>query len=237
MEIITPIYKLNQLKSKDFIELRCQTCKKSFQITKDRYQSNLCETKRGKQSGSFCSIKCSAVRQGINKYIDVPCSECGKNVHRRKSKHSKNHPKSNKSNRIFCSRSCAAKYNNAHKKHGCRRSKLEIYLESQLKIIYPKLDIHYNRKDAINSELDIFIPSLQLAFELNGPFHYEPIYGEEKLKQIKNNDNRKFQACLEKNIELCIIDVSKLSYFKKDKALNFLNIIINIINNKNSTHN
>lgn len=104
-------------------------------------------------------------------------------------------------------------------------------MQEQLSLQYPNLEIHYNRKDAINSELDIYIPSLKLAFELNGIFHYEPIYGPEKLSKIQNNDNRKFQACLEKGIELVIIDTSGLKYFKPLKAQSFYQIIINIINN------
>lgn len=232
MEIITQIDKFNQLKSKDLVELRCQCCQKIFQIPKDRVQGNLAAIKLGKKAGSFCSTKCSASRQGIGKYKNVPCAHCGKNVRRRISKNSKNHSKSNKSDRIFCDLSCSAKYNNAHKKYGCRRSKLEIWMEKQLKAIYPNLEVHYNRKDAINSELDIYVPSLKLAFELNGVFHYEPIYGKEKLESIQNNDNRKFQACIEKGIELCIIDTSKFNYFKEQKAKEFLNIVINIINPK-----
>lgn len=71
-----------------------------------------------------------------------------------------------------------------------------------------------------------------MAFELNGIFHYEPIYGNDKLNQIQNNDNRKYQACLEHNIELCIIDTSYFKHFKEDKAKEFLNIISSIINLK-----
>ena len=80
--------------------------------------------------------------------------------------------------------SCAATYNNKNKTHGTRRSKLECFIEKKLSELYPDLTIHYNQKDTINSELDIYIPSFKLAFELNGIFHYEPIYGEEKLNQI-----------------------------------------------------
>ena len=85
-------------------------------------------------------------------------------------------------------------------------------------MLFPSLEFHFNRKDTINSELDIYIPSLKIAFELNGIFHYEPIYGPEKLGQINNNDERKMQACIEHGIELCLIDVSTLTYFKPEKA-------------------
>jgi hypothetical protein len=137
-----------------------------------------------------------------------------------------------KSVNSFCSRSCTASYNNKNKTHGTRRSKLEAWLEEQLGILHPDIIFHFNRKDAINSELDIHIPALKLAFELNGIFHYEPIYGEAKMKQIQNNDTRKFQACLERGIELCIIDSSKLSYFKPANAQKYLRIIDGIITTK-----
>jgi hypothetical protein len=136
---------------------------------------------------------------------------------------------------VFCGKSCAASYNNTHKTHGNRRSKLEIYLEEKFPALYPSLEFHFNRKDAINSELDIFIPSLKLAFELNGIYHYEPIHGKDKLESIQNNDNRKFQACLERDIELCIIDASKLTYFKESNAVPYLNIIRKVIDQKKST--
>ena len=132
----------------------------------------------------------------------------------------------------FCSSSCAATYSNAHKTKGTRRSKLEVWLEAQLPLKYPDLVFHFNRKDAIDGELDIYIPSINLAFELNGIFHYEPIYGKDKLNQIRNNDTRKFQACIEKGIELCIIDTSKQTYFKEQTARKYLDIVTNIIDIK-----
>ncbi len=94
------------------------------------------------------------------------------------------------------------------------------------------MEIHFNRKDAINAELDIYIPSGNLAFELNGIFHYEPIYGAEKLASIQNNYNRKFKACLEKGIELAFINCSQQKKFKKSTSQKYLNIITSIINSK-----
>ena len=152
------------------------------------------------------------------------CANCGKKFHKRpaEQKKTKNH---------FCSRSCAATYNNTHKTTGTRVSKLELFLQEELSQHY-NFDFRFNRKDAINSELDIYIPEINLAFELNGIFHYEPIYGEEKLKQTQNNDERKFQACLEKNIELCIIDTSWIKYNKIENFKKVLDIIQNIISKK-----
>jgi len=160
-----------------------------------------------------------------DKNVEVFCAECNKKFHKKLNQ-------INKTNNNFCSQSCAAIYNNAHKKHGTRRSKLEKYLEEELTKLYPNLEIHFNRKDAINSELDIYIPSLSLAFELNGIFHYEPIYGQDKLASIQNNDNRKFQACLENNIELCIIDTSSQKRFTEKSSNKFLSIITNVIKQK-----
>jgi hypothetical protein len=157
---------------------------------------------------------------------DVNCSQCGKTFKMIFSqfKRYKHH---------FCSRSCSATYNNLHKTKGNRRSKLEIWLEEKLPSLYPNLQFKFNSKEEINSELDIYIPSLKLAFELNGIYHYEPIHGVDKFNQIQNNDNRKFQACIEKGIDLCIIDTSSLNYFKEQNANKYLDIITNIINKKN----
>lgn len=155
----------------------------------------------------------------------VRCKQCDKQFQkkRREIKKSPNH---------FCSLSCAVTYKNTHKTHGTRRSKLEVWLEQQLPSLYPSLEFHFNRKDAINAELDIYIPSLKLAFELNGPLHYEAIFGPEKLAQIQNNDERKFQACLEKGIELCLVDVSTFKNYTTTGANTFLEMIKQVINGK-----
>lgn len=168
-------------------------------------------------------------KQALEKYYENPkiCKQCLSIINV-----SDNEKVRQIRKKIFCNKSCATTYNNMHKKSGTRISKLEIWLQEQLSLQYPNLKIHYNRKDAINSELDIYIPSLKLAFELNGIFHYEPIYGHEKLQQIQNNDDRKFQACLEKEISLCIIDTSSLKYFKLKNIEKYKNIIFELIEKK-----
>jgi len=214
-----PLYsqlEFENAKTTDKLCLKCYTCGKTFKV----YKRIILEALRhNKGSCKFCSQKCKTSKQ------DVRCNNCNKEF-----KKLPNQIK--KTNNNFCSQSCAATYNNKHKSHGTRRSKLEIYLEEQLIKLYPNLEFHFNRKDTINSELDIYIPSFKLAIELNGIFHYEPIFGDEKLQKIQNNDDRKFQACLEKKIELVLIDISSQKYFKSKSSQKFLNIITEIISKK-----
>lgn len=208
----------------DMVEINCSFCNKAYKVSKFRL-SQIKYRKKVRNQSHFCSHDCELGGRGAKPPQDVVCLNCNKEFKKRWGhiKKSSNH---------FCTRSCAATYNNTHKTKGNRKSKLEYYLENKLVEIYPTLEFHFTRKDVINSELDIYIPQLKLAFELNGIFHYEPIYGAEKLNQIQNNDNRKFQACLEMGIELCIIDTSKLGYFKESNALPYLKIVQRIINNK-----
>lgn len=202
----------------DNLNLKCENCGKTFCYPKKKIKFEL-KHKRGRLK--FCLNFCFDNKQ-TNK-IKINCKQCNKEVLKTKSQLREN---------SFCSSSCSATYNNTHKKFGVRRSKLEKWLEKNLIQTYPNLEIHFNRKDTINAELDIYIPSLGVAFELNGIFHYEPIFGENKLKFTQINDSRKFQACLEKQIELCIIDVSKETYFKEHSSKKYLEIINNIINSK-----
>ena len=136
-------------------------------------------------------------------------------------------------NNIFCNGSCRSSYLQAHKTFGYNRSKLELEIEKDITQKYPSLEIHYNRRDTILAELDVYIPSLKIAFELNGIFHYEPIYGNDKLEKTINNDNRKLLACTEKEIELCVIDSSGLKSMRNKKEVTkYLNIVTSIIDQK-----
>ena len=215
----------NSAKSRDLLPLKCEKCGKTFHKAKHRIQDAL--STKTKLFWKFCSKRCSD--EHFETSIEVECCQC-------KRKTFKTPSEIKKVRRPFCSQSCAALYNNTHKTHGTSRSKLEKWLESKLITEYPELEFHFSRKDAINGELDIYIPSLKLAFELNGIFHYEPIYGKEQLIKMQNNDKRKFQACLENGIELCIIDTTSQKYFKENTSLKFLNIIRDIIERKMAGH-
>ena len=210
-------------KSRDLLPLECEQCHKTFYITK-HYISYEKKPFLGKtyNLNRFCGAKC--LNDFHRPTILVNCRQCGIEFSKRQNQIVKT-----KNN--FCCCSCAAIYNNAHKTKGTRISKMEIYLQKQLQTLFPAKDFfHFNRKDTINSELDVYIPSLKIAFELNGIFHYEPIYGENRLSSTQSNDNRKILACSEKGISLCVIDISSVKYFKPSKAEKFLKIIVDIIN-------
>jgi hypothetical protein len=215
-----PLYtqtEYNNAKSIDKLLCECYVCHKPFLAEKRSINYSL---KKTRNTCLFCSKKCRKINDTTS--LLVNCLQCGVEFTKILSE-TKRHPNH------FCTQSCAATYSNTHKTNGSRRSKLEILLEQQLTQLYPLLDIDYNQKSAINSELDIYIPSLNLAIELNGIFHYEPIYGVNKLNQIKNNDISKSKACHEVKIDLCTIDVSQQSYFKPSTSQKYLDIIINII--------
>jgi hypothetical protein len=218
-----PLYTEQEFESAQSLQLlplKCLHCTKTFYIAKRRIQSQATQTNF---KADFCSQRCNSLCH--KPPVEVVCEQCNKRFNKspnqiRKTKHH------------FCSQSCAAKYNNAHKTKGTRISKLEKWLAIKLPELYPALEFHFNRKDTINGELDIFIPSLKLAFELNGIFHYEPIFGKGKLDSIQTNDHRKMLACAEHGIELCVIDVSTFTYFKEQRAMKFLTIVQNIINSR-----
>ena len=219
------------LKGKEIVPVMCDYCGKEFSKPKIKVM----DCKRPIIGGDiknwdwsniprdFCTRECLTKSQQSG--VIKKCGSCKKDIYIRNAL-------ANQSRNRFCSLACSATYTNTHKSHGCSRSKLERWVENQLSIIYPNLEIHYNRRDAINSELDIFLPSLNLAFELNGIFHYEPIFSTERLIKSQNNDLRKMQACLECGIELCVIDTSHQKYFKPDTSQKYLEIISSIINLK-----
>jgi hypothetical protein len=220
MKILYTQAEFDSAKSTDKLLCQCYYCGQSFGLPKKKIKFHL-PLNDGR--GKYCSKKCQSLSQITE--VSVNCTNCSKPLKKTlsESKKSKNH---------FCSRSCSVSYNNKNKTHGTRRSKLEIWLEEQLTNLYPVLNIQYNQKSAIGSELDIYIPSLNLAFELNGIFHYEPIYGVNKLEQIQENDKSKTKACHEAKIDLCIIDTSGQKYVKPSTSKKYLNIIINIINER-----
>lgn len=149
----------------------------------------------------FCSETCRNNNQSTS--LKMNCSNCDKQFIITPSQFAKS-----KTGNVFCCKSCAGTYNNRHKTYGIRRSKLERYLEEQIKTHFPNLEINCNIISIIGSELDFYFPNLKLAIQINGIFHYKPIYGNDRLNKITKLDQEKRDKCKELQIILHEIDVS-----------------------------
>lgn len=71
-------------------------------------------------------------------------------------------------------------------------SKLENFLKKELtglgyNVIFHKKGLIENH----NLEIDLFIPDLNLIIEIDGPTHFLPIFGEEKLEKVVESDREK----------------------------------------------
>jgi len=204
------------------LRFECEQCHNEFTRSKKAHNDAVAHAGVKNPSG-YCSLQCLGDSH-VTRVI-CNCAQCGKEISVRAAERKKS-----KSGNSFCNSSCAAIYNNTHKTTGTRRSKLEAYLEEELSVLYHDLDIIYNDKLAIGSELDIYIPSLRLAFEINGIYHYEPIHGQDRLDSITVNDSHKFRDCLANDISLCVIDTSRQKRFTVKSSAEYLRIICDIIN-------
>ena len=203
-------------RSRDLLPLRCEYCNAIFHSSKGQIQAAIKGV--GKNKLKLCSVECRATSSLVQ--IEVDCKHCGFTFFRLPSQIRGN---------TFCSWSCAGKYNNANKTKGFRRSKLEDWVEKELGLKFPSLDILFNDRKCIGLELDIYIPSLKLAFEFNGIIHYEPIYGDKKLRLIRSSDARKFVLCDTQGIDLIVIDTSLDKRFTRLKATQYLDFIVETV--------
>jgi very-short-patch-repair endonuclease len=104
-------------------------------------------------------------------------------------------------------RSAATK---AIKQAAVEGSKLEKFLKYELSKEGYIIEIH--KKDLIvneNLEIDMYFPELRTIIEIDGPSHFLPIWGEEKLKKQIKADQNKTGLILSKG--LAIIRVKSLS--------------------------
>ena len=89
-----------------------------------------------------------------------------------------------------------------------RRSKGEIALGESLK--KHGYRVRQNVWDLVKDhEVDIYLPDLKVAISYNGPVHYQPIYGEGRLRQIQNRDAYKHRKLCEMGVRHIIVKESK----------------------------
>lgn len=115
---------------------------------------------------------------------------------------------------------------------GKEGSKLEKFLYEE--ITKAGYSVQYHKKQLIQNqdlELDMYIPSLKTIIEVDGPSHFLPIWGEEKLQKQIKADTQKSGLILSKGMVIiriknlsdavCLADREKLRL----DILNFLSTI------------
>jgi hypothetical protein len=182
------------------VKVRCTEC--NTEILRNRHYVN--KSKTGK---FFCNLACKANHQRAptTTTIKEPCGNCGKIVE--KSSHAK---RASKSGHIFCNLSCSSTYNHKHRAKSFR-SKTEKYLEKLIEEEFPGLKIETNNCTYIGLELDLFMPQILFAIEVNGPLHYEPIYGKKQLHEIQERDRNKLEMCQNKLVDLRVLRAYELN--------------------------
>lgn len=96
-------------------------------------------------------------------------------------------------------------------------SKLEHYLFNRLIEDGYKVDFH-KEQSLLNTKLqiDLFLPKLNVAIEVDGLSHFEPVWGQDALKRNQGYDNKKTGLILGKG--LVLIRVVQKKDFSKSRA-------------------
>jgi len=159
--------------------------------------------------GIFCSRSCKAA--GSRRRHTAECAVCGKSITRQLSQ-----LKKSKSGKIFCSPRCGTIWSNWKGPKFKERSILERAIGEELVDLFPDLKIHLGDISPIDSSVDIWIPELKLAIEINGPHHYEPLRGDISayISTVKN-DLRKIRQAQTAGVSLYVLNARR---FKGKRA-------------------
>lgn len=109
-------------------------------------------------------------------------------------------------------------------------SKLEKFLlESLIEDGY-RVDFH-KEQSLLNTKLqiDLFLPTLNVAIEVDGPSHFKPVWGQENLKRNKGYDNKKTGLILGKG--LVLIRIKQTKDFSKARAQKIYSKLFDELNN------
>jgi very-short-patch-repair endonuclease len=96
-------------------------------------------------------------------------------------------------------------------------SKLEKFLLEQLLSSGYRVDFHKEQSLVTTKlQIDLFIPTLNIAIEVDGPSHFLPVWGEDTLNKNIQYDNKKTGLILGKG--LVLIRIKQTKEFSKARA-------------------
>lgn len=109
-------------------------------------------------------------------------------------------------------------------------SKLEKFLLNALIKDGFRVDFH-KEQSLLNTKLqiDLFLPTMNVAIEVDGPSHFKPVWGQENLKRNKGYDNKKTGLILGKG--LMLIRIKQTRDFSKARAQTIYDALKTHLNN------
>jgi very-short-patch-repair endonuclease len=111
-------------------------------------------------------------------------------------------------------------------------SKMEKFIANRVRAAGFTVKMHEVIIPAENLEIDLYIPKIKTIIEVDGPSHFLPIWGEEKLQKQVNADLRKSGALLSKGY--AVIRVKSLGQESLSKREQIVETVINHLNNIDS---
>jgi len=118
--------------------------------------------------------------------------------------------------------------NSAVREASKKGSKLELFLLDNLLKDGYKVDFH---KEQILSntklQIDLFLPTLNVAIEVDGLSHFEPVWGQQTLNRNKTYDNKKTGLIIGKG--LVLIRIKQLKDFSPSRANKIYNELVDVL--------
>ena len=108
-------------------------------------------------------------------------------------------------------------------------SKLEKFLHN--KLLSEGFSVEFHKEQSILNtklQIDLFIPKLNIAIEVDGPSHFEPVWGTDALKRNKKYDDKKTGLILGKGLYL--IRIKQTKDFSPSRGSLIFNALTQILN-------
>jgi very-short-patch-repair endonuclease len=110
---------------------------------------------------------------------------------------------------------------------------MELYILERLIADGYKVDFHKEQL-LVNTKLqiDLFLPTMGVAIEIDGPSHFEPVWGEDALKKNKKYDSKKNGIILGRGLNL--IRIKQTKDFSKSRASIIYDQLKELLSNQKS---
>lgn len=115
-------------------------------------------------------------------------------------------------------------------------SKLEHYLLNAL--IKDGRKVEFHKEQVLSNtklQIDLFLPTMSIAIEVDGPSHFLPVWGEDALKKNQKYDTKKSGLIIGKGLKL--IRIKQVHDFSKARANIVFDKLKNILDNYTTAFN